>query len=305
MKKTKVTMKSPIMIGFFILLCVYVLFLLLLITWGFFTAVKATSGTFNTYRGNEFGLPEGNPTQWEWGNYPYIMEWMTVKKNVTLNGVRFQVERTLSDMLINTLLYTFGGAAVSTFVPLLVAYATSRTNFKFNRAFDVVVLIAMIVPIVGTYPSELQLLNELGLYDTWFGYYIQRAHCISAYYLIFQAQFRALPKSYSEAAYMDGAGEYTIMFRIILPLVKTVAIAVFLIFFISIWNDYNTALLYMPTHPSLAYGVFHLVMNSNNKISKVPYKMAGVFMLFTPVLILFICLQKILMQNLTMGGLKE
>ena len=305
MKKLKSTMRSPIMIVIGIVLCLYIVFLFTLIFWGFFTAVKATSGTFNTYRGNEFGMPEGAPWQWEWGNYAYVMEWMNVKKNVTINGVRFQIEKTIGDMFGNTLLYTFGGAAVSTLVPLFVAYATTRTDFKFSKIFDAVILVVMIIPIVGAYPSELQLLNELGIYDTWFGYYIQRSHCISAYYLIFQAQFRAVPKSYSEAAYIDGAGEYAVMFKVVLPLVRTVAMTVFLIFFISIWNDYNTALLYMPTHPSLAYGVFHLVMNGNNKISKVPYKMAGVFMLFTPILIMFICLQKVLMQNLSMGGLKE
>ena len=164
----------------------------------------------------------------------------------------------------------------------------------------------MVIPIVGAYPSELQVLNTLGLYDNWAGYYIQRAHCISAYYLIFTAVFRSIPYTYSEAAYIEGAGEYTVMLRVIMPLAKNVAATVFLIFFITIWNDYNTSLLYMPSHPSLAYGIFYVLFQGPPKIAKdIPMKLAGCFLLFSPILVLFAMFRNVLMQNLSMGGLKE
>ena len=304
--KKQIKRKSPIMFVLGTILVLYVLFLFVLVLWGFFTSVKATRGAFNTFRNNEFGFPEGLPWQWQWNNYSTVTDWIYVVNTVTMNGKRFKVRSDIIDMLKNTMFYAVGGAAVSTLVPCFVAYATSKTNFFFSKIFDAIVLVVMIVPIIGAYPSELQILNTLGIYDTWIGYYIQRAHCFSAYYLIFQATFRSIPYSFSEAAYVEGAGEYTVMFRVILPLAKTIGMTIFLIWFITIWNDYNTSILYMPTHPSLAYGIFYLVfLIGEREVQGTPMQMAVSFILFTPILIMFICFRKVLMQNLSMGGVKE
>lgn len=313
-KKTnsiKNTFKSPIMIVIGSVLILYVVFLLYLMIWGFFTSVKAglgMPGLFNKFRGNEIGLPEGAPWQWQWSNYPTVLNYIKVTRNKYISGgVRVaSYTSNFFDMLVYTMFYTFGGAAVSTLVPCLVAYATTKTNFKFSKVYDAIILIVMIIPIVGSQPSQIQMLYTLGIYDTWVGYYVQIAHTISVYYLIFQAVFRSIPYTYNEAASIEGAGEFTIMLRVIMPLAKTIIMTVFLIYFITIWNDYNTSLIYMPTHPSLAYGIFNLViLNSDNAINDIVYKMAGSFMLFSPILILFICFRKVIMQNLSMGGLKE
>ena len=310
-KSNKIKFNSPIMWVLGGLLVFYVVFLLMLIVWGFFVTLKAdlainAVNPENVFRTNIFGLPKGMPWEWEWRNYAQVLEHIYADVDVKINGNFKRVRVELMGMLKNTLFYTFGGAAVSTFLPLFVAYATSKTDYKFSAIFDAVILIVMVIPIVGAYPSELQVLNTLRLYDTWAGYYIQRAHCISAYYLIFTAVFRSIPYTYSEAAYIEGAGEYTVMLRVIMPLARTVAMTVFLIFFITIWNDYNTSLLYMPSHPALAYGIFYVLFKGNNALSQdVPMKFAGSFLLFSPILVLFVLFRKVLMQNLSMGGLKE
>lgn len=299
---------SPIMIVLGVLLVIYAVILITIVISAFFVSVKSTArGGFNAYRGNEFGFPQGWPWQWNWSNYSEIFGYLETKTDIVENEVLVaQVTSKWYHMLLNTFLYTIGGALVQTMVPCLVAYATSKTNFKFSAIFDAVVLVAMIIPIVGAYPSELQLLHNLGLYNTWAGYYIQKAHCISAYYLVFKAMFSSMPETYAEAARIEGSGEFGIMFRIYVPLARTVILTVFLIHFITIWNDYNTSLMYMPSHPSLAYGIYYLALkDSTNAIKAIPYKMAGSFLLFTPILIVFICFRKVIMQNLSMGGIKE
>ena len=305
-KSIRDTLKSPVMIVIGIILIFYVVFFAYILLWGFSTSVKAHLGRFNLFRGNEVGLPEGAPWKWQWSNYSTVLDYIYVKIYQNINGNVTETSVGVTGMLLNTMLYTFGGAAIQTLVPCFVAYATAKTNFKFSKIYDAVILAVMVIPIVGAQPSMLQVLNSLGLYDTWVGYYVQHAHTISAYYLIFQALFRSVPNTYSEAAYLDGAGEYTIMFKVVMPLAKTIMITVFLIHFITIWNDYNTPLIYMPTHPSLAYGIYFLVFeNSENKINHIVFKMAGSYMLFTPILTLFICFRKTIMQNVSMGGLKE
>ena len=300
------TVKSPIMIVIGIILLLYVAFFLYILAWGFFTSVKAHLGSFNLFRKNPIGLPEGAPWEWQWSNYSNVMDYMYVYIFNEVNGTMLKTKVNLGGMFFNTLLYTFGGAAVQTLVPCFVAYATAKTNFKFSKIYDAIILAVMVIPIVGAQPSQLHVLNTLGLYDTWIGYYVQSAHTISVYYLIFQAFFRSVPNAYAEAAYLDGAGEYTIMLKVIFPLARTMLTTVFLIHFITIWNDYNTSLIYMPTHPSLAYGIFFLVFqNSETRINNIVFKMAGSYMLFSPILIVFICFRKVIMQNVSMGGIKE
>ena len=85
-----------------------------------------------------------------------------------------------------------------------------------------------------------------------------------------------------------------------------IAGTIMLIQFISHWNDYNVPLLYLPTKPTLAYGVFHMVIiNSSGPLSKVPIKVAGCMVLAIPILIIFIILKDKLMGNISLGGLKE
>ena len=307
MKNNKIKSRSAVTVVLGLMLTFYVLFLFVLILWGFFTSVKSyhphtATNPLNVFRGNEIGLPKGHIWQWEWKNYTKVLDY--IYAYVYFGGSKYKVN--VVQMLENTLFYTVGGALISTMLPCIVAYATSKTNFKFSKIFDATILVVMIIPIIGAYPSELQILNTLKIYNTWIGYFVQRMHCISVYYLIFQAAFRSIPASYSEAAMVEGANRYTIMFRICIPLVRTMIFTVFLIYFIEIWNNYNTSLLYMPSHPSFAYGIFYLVFeNAETHIDLITYKMAGSFVLFIPILILFILFRKPLMQNLSMGGLKE
>lgn len=295
--------KSAVMIIIGAVLAIYVAFLLFMLITGVFTAFKAQfayKAVFpeNVYEGNEAGAPKGWPWQWQWSNFSVVVDNIEVNKR----GVKIH----FFDMLGNTLMYTIGGALISTLFPCFVAYVTAKTRFRFSSIYDSIILAVMAIPIVGAYPSELQVLNTMGLYDEWAGYYIQRCHCISVYYFVFQAAFRAIPMSYSEAAYMDGAGRYTVMFKVCMPLVKTIMGTVFLIFFVQIWNDYNTSILYMPSHPSIAYGVFYACIHAAPRaMDHITYKMAASMILFFPTLVLFVSFHKTLMQNLSMGGLKE
>ena len=287
-----------------ICLAAYSIFLLTLIIWGFFTSVKADLGTTNLFRDNKVGLPQGWPWEWEWKNYLVIKDYIYVKV-IPSNGGRPYIVDMLS-MAVNSVFYAIGGSLVAVAVPMIVAYAASKTEYKFNAVLDAVCLACMAIPIVGNQPSNIQVLKTLNLYDSMIGFYIQKAHFLTTYYLIMKASFRSVSKAFSEAAQIEGAGNYTIMFRIIFPMVSKIFMTLCLIEFINLWNDYTYPLIYLTSYPTLAYGIFYIVFqNGENVIRTTPMRMAGSFILFTPILIVFLIFKDRLMQNLSMGGVKE
>lgn len=283
---------------FFIVLCLYAVSMFILILW----AILASLKTENDFMHNSVFLPEGPPWEWVWGNFPYVIKYFKVE---TQAYNRMPITVYLGEQIYNTILFAVIGSFISTFVPCIIAYATSKFDYKFSKIIYSTVIITMILPIIGAYPSELAILNRLGIYNRIWGNWIQRANFLGLYYLVFHATFRGVSKEFSEAAYVDGASEFRVMFGIMLPLIKNIFFTVMLVKFIEAWNDYQTPLLYMPAYPTIAYGMYILGQSPDNDLSNVPMRMAGCIMMVTPIVILFLIFKDAMIGNLSMGGIKE
>ena len=125
------------------------------------------------------------------------------------------------------------------------------------------------------------------------------------YYLVFYSSFTGVAKDFYEAAYLDGANEFTVMVCIGLPLVRYTFFTVLLLNFIGFWNDYQVPLIYLPSYPTVAYGVFSFSNSNDARLSSVPIRLTGCIMMLVPVLVLFVAFNKQLMGNVSMGGIKE
>lgn len=278
---------------FMAVLIVYSVAMILLLLWAVLTSVK-DRGEFaqNTY---------GLPSKWDFSNFATVLQRIAVPSVINGRPVKIGVMM----QLIYSLLYAVGGAVIMAVVPCVVAYLTSNFKYKFSKFITGFVIVAMIIPIVGSQASELMLLRNLGLYDSIIGSWIQKFHFLGMYYLVFLGAFGGVSKEYSEAASIDGASELTIMFRVVMPMVKTVIFTVFLIKFIELWNDYQTPMLYLPSYPTVAYGLYYMsVVNRDNTIST-SVRLAGSIMLALPIIVLFSCFKNRLIGNLSMGGVKE
>jgi len=219
----------------------------------------------------------------------------------------FEYERAyLPDMLVNTLLYAGIGGLILAAVPALTAYLCSKYDFKVSKILFMVYTVIMCIPIVGNFPSELTFLRNAGLFDSFLGNFLQKMSGGGMYFFIYYAFFGTLPNTYREAAEIDGASELTIMCRIYFPLARTMVATVFLLQFVALWNDYQGVLLYLPTHPTLAYGVYELTTSTTEPaLANTPAQMTGCMMLAIPLIILFVLFKDKLMGNLSLGGLKE
>lgn len=283
---------SPLMAALFVLLIVYALLIIFPLAWGLGQSLMDGMRLDSTV------VPW--PSDWQFSNYIDAF----VHFYVPVQAEQGTVYPTLVYMFGYSFVYAVGSALTATFVQCIVAYLTSRFNYIVSRIINVFVLIAIALPIVGSLPSEIQMAQALGLYDTLFGIWIMKGHFISIYYLVFYARFKTFSRSYEEAAQIDGAGNLRILFSIMLPLIKNLFWTIFLIQFIAFWNDYYTPLVYMPTYPTVAYGLWYYNQSTENALT-LPMKVTGCILMLLPVLVLFAVFSKRLMSNLTMGGEKE
>lgn len=274
----------------FIVLFLYTLSMAAVLFWALSSSLKSIS----EFRRNILGLP--NNITFE--NYPYIVENLFVFAKSS--GRRIYIE----EQLLYTVIYVFGTSFLATAIPCLTSYLTSKFKCFFSTVIDVTVMVTMILPIVGAYPSEIRMLTALGLYDTFFGVFLMKANFLGIYFLVFSAVWKGLPKELSEAAYMDGASETRVMFSVMIPVIRGTFFTVMLLKFVEFWNDYQMPYLYMPSKPTLSYGLYYLSNSPDNTLNYVPVRMAGVIMILMPILILFIIFKNRIMNNVTMGAVK-
>ncbi len=291
---------SPISIILFTVLLIYSVYLLYMVAWGFMTSLKSTE---------EYMYGEALaffPEKWQWNNYAVVYRNFIIIQS----GMEFD----LWAMLMNSVIYSVGGALLSALIPFIVSYITAKYDFWYCRIINAAVIILLAGPIVGGAASTISILDALGLYNTFPGMLILKAGFLNIYYLMYYASWKAIPDEYRDAAGIDGASEWVIMVRIMIPMSYKMFLTVFLILFVADWNDYQTPLMYLSNFPVLAYGVQTMSL-SNKKIvldngledtiNRAPYRMAASMILLLPIMIIFIVLNDKLMGNLSMGGLKE
>ena len=219
----------------------------------------------------------------------------------------------LPRMYLNSFLYAGGCGLAAAVVPLIAAYACARFHYRFSRIMHTTVILVMMIPIVGSGPSELNIVNELGMLDKIYTLWIMKANFLGLYFLMYYEVCKAFPTSYAEAAKIDGANNFQIFFKIALPLIKNTFFTVFLIQFISFWNDYQAPMIYMPSFPTVAMGLNALMSVAGGGPSTsmgifdmvyTPSRMAAAVLTAVPVTIIFACFQKRLLGNLPVGGIK-
>ena len=283
---------TPLTIFMLVVLCFYSLVLLGLLFWAFICCFK-NAETF--IYGNTYKFPD----VWYW-NLPYVAKAFKYKY-VSSQGTQVVG---MGQMYLNSILYSFGCAFTSTTSACLVAYMCARYKYKFSTIIYNVVIVAMIIPVIGSLPSEIQMSQRFGLYGHIWGMWLMRANFLGMYFLVFFSAFKSLPITYTEAGKIDGAGNFAIMIKICLPLILNLYATVFLINFITFWNDYQVPHIYLREKPTIADGVFNIMHYSSANMDPIPYKMVASCMVMLPILLVFLAVHKRLMGNLTVGGIK-
>ena len=288
---------TPTTIILMSVLILYSVSLLLPILWGLSTSLKTDLDFYL----NPFWLPDGWFWNWQWSNYSYAFMNFVVKVEA---GAGFRIIY-MEEMFLYTILYALGCAFFQSFVCCVVAYMVVKFDYFFSKVIYTVVIVAMILPIVGSLPSEIQMSRALGFFDTIWGMWIMKSHFLGMYFLVFHAMFRGIPKEFADAARVDGAGNFQVLFSIMMPLVRNTLFTVILLNFIGYWNDFQVPLIYLPSYPTIAYGLYLFNFSTINSLSTIPMKITGCMIMMLPILIVFLIFRNRLIGNISIGGLKE
>ena len=209
---------------------------------------------------------------------------------------------TFTGMFFNSLWITFGMDFCGLAVKITTAYALAFYDFKGKGAIYKFFILQMIIPGFGSTTSTYRLLATMGMIDNpLFLLSMISGHGMTM--LIFYGYFVGLSRSYAEAARIDGANEFLIFFKISLPMAKSVILALFVQSFIGLWQDYGSILIYFPSYPTLATGLFKYSARAAY-VMDTPTYFAGLIIANIPITILFAVFNKTMLENITIGGLK-
>ena len=263
------------------------------VAWVFMASIKENS----EFYGNPWILPKGI----YWQNF--VDAWN---------------KAAMGEYMINSVIVTALSIIILLLVALPAAYGLSRFQFRgkkfLNTAFMAGLFINVnyiVVPIFLMLRDGDNFLKKIGGE----GFLLNNLLVLSLVYASTALPFTiyllsgylvTLPHDYEEAAYIDGAGFFTTMIKVIFPMAKPSIITVILFNFLSFWNEYIISMTLMSSAKgpkTLPVGLLNL-MQAQQSAAEYGMMYAGLVLVMLPTLILYICVQRQLTEGMTVGGLK-
>jgi multiple sugar transport system permease protein len=226
-----------------------------------------------------------------------------VPKTVTLDHYRILFTRlNVARYFLNSVLVSVGVTAISLVINSLAGYAFAKYRFAGRDKLFTFLLASMIIPAQITMLPLFLMLNRLGLVNTYWGILIPGMASIFGIFLIRQYAL-SLPDSLIEAARMDGAGDFKIYWRVIIPLCRPVLVTLGLFTFMGTWNDFLWPLIVM-TDDSMYTLPVAIANLMGEHAPDTELMMAGSVLTVLPVLIVFLAVQKYYIQGIMAGSVK-
>lgn len=214
----------------------------------------------------------------------------------------------------NSILYTTVGTAINVVCSAMCAYPLSRKDFYGRGFFTLFVAVTMFIS-GGMIPSYL-VVNQLKLINTMWAIVLPGA--ISTYnMIIMRTFFQNLPVSLQESAYLDGANDITILFKVVLPLSMPIIATMTLFYAVGHWNSYFNAMIYLNSKSKFPLQVLlrEIVvagnmadessdLTSNINIIAINFKYAVIVITVVPILVVYPFLQKHFTKGVMIGAIK-
>lgn len=231
------------------------------------------------------------PQSWQWSNYRTAL-------------TEFHFLRFLGNSVLLTVV-TLAGTLVTT---VMAAYAFACLQYRYRNVLFGVLLSAMMLPGQVTVIPLFMLYAKLGWINTYLPLLVPPWLACNVFAIFLLRQFfLTVPRDYVEAARLDGASEWTILWHIYVPLSKPVLLTVAVFTFIGSWNDLWGPLLYLHDERryTLPIGLLNFIAVAG-QAQGTPWHlvMAVSCIMLLPIVIIFFCAQKRFIEGIAATGLK-
>jgi raffinose/stachyose/melibiose transport system permease protein len=204
----------------------------------------------------------------------------------------------------NSLLVTGLKVPLGIFISSLAAYPLAKLQFPFRDRVFLFFLIGLAIPIHVTLLPLFTLLKSLGILNTlWALFPPYIAFGLPLQILILRGYFRGIPDELREAALLDGASDWEIYWRIMMPLALPALATVFIIDVLATWNEFLIALV-MLSAGSVRTVPLGLLLFQGQFSSSQTQLNAGILIGILPVLIVYVVFQRYMISGLTAGAIK-
>ena len=210
----------------------------------------------------------------------------------------------MGSSFVNSIIITVPSTLLPLFFGALAAYAFSWISFPFRDTIFLTIVALMVVPIQMGLVPLLRLFRDLGIADWYVGIWIAHtAFGLPLAIFLLRNFFITLPRDLIEAARVDGASNFRIFLRVVLPL-SVPALASYAIFqFLWVWNDLLMALVFI-TDSDLFPLTKRIVETQGTFGAEYHLLASGAFLLMIVPLIVFFALQRYFVQGLLAGSVK-
>jgi ABC-type glycerol-3-phosphate transport system permease component len=227
--------------------------------------------------------------------------------NFTLENYRVLADSIpLFEYLGNSLIFALGSSAVSVAVAFLASYALARMNFRGANLVFAAFVVSIALPQIGTLVPLFELFKNLKLINTHHGLIILMSSLITPFTVWILVPFlRQIPFEIEEAAIVDGARLYQVLWQIVLPMMRPALATLFIINFIISWNELLYPLVFAQRERTLSVGLVQLAVQPTAGGGR-PWDLLSAMSvtMIIPVLLLVLLFQRLIVAGLTRGALK-
>lgn len=210
-----------------------------------------------------------------------------------------------SRYLFNSIFVTVVTVFLVVAISCTAAYAFAKIDFPGrDRIFNIIVLSLMFTPSAVMITKYLNV-DKVGLINNYLGHILPQLALPVGVFLLKQFM-EQVPDSLSEAARLDGASEFTVFWKIVMPAVLPAVGTVMIISFQNVWNDVTTSQYYMldDSMKTLPYYIQTLTSSTGTTVARQGASAAAGLLLFLPNFIIFAVMQKSMLKTMVTSGIK-
>ncbi|MDV7103376.1 carbohydrate ABC transporter permease [Vibrio sp. TH_r3] len=241
--------------------------------------------------GNLLSLPN------EWVFDAWIKAWSTACTGVKCEGVQ--------GYFWNSFQMVIPAVAISTLLGAFNGYIISKWQFRGSNLFFSAMLFGCFIPFQVVLLPMATTLGKLGLANTTTGLVIVHViYGLAFTTLFFRNFYVGIPDELVKAAKLDGAGFFTIFFKIMLPLSTPIIMVTVIWQFTSIWNDFLFGVVYSGSETQPITVALNNLVNTSTGIKEYNVDMAGAIIAALPTLVVYVLAGKYFVRGLTAGSVK-